>query len=82
VESEESSSNTKTHHQVLNGILTTIATLACLGVAGYGYHKYYKWLVLKKIQNAFMPGDPALDLIPRVIAKGDTGEESSHWITR
>jgi hypothetical protein len=30
--------------------------------AGYGYHKYYKHLVLNKIDNAFNEGDPALNL--------------------
>ena len=31
-------------------------------VAGYSYHKYYKYLVLEKIDNAFLPGDPALEV--------------------
>lgn len=31
-------------------------------VAGYSYHKYYKSLVLNKIDNAFLPGDPALEV--------------------
>jgi hypothetical protein len=32
-------------------------------LAGYGYHRYYKSLVLSKIENAFNPGDPQLDLV-------------------
>jgi hypothetical protein len=31
-------------------------------LAGYGYHRYYKYLVLQKIECAFKPGDPVLDL--------------------
>ena len=31
-------------------------------LAGYGYHKYYKYLVLQKMENAFKPGDPVLEL--------------------
>lgn len=41
---------------------TTFASLAVLGAAGYGYHLYYKALVLRKISLAFDPGDPVLDL--------------------
>lgn len=41
---------------------TTAASLAILGVAGYGYHIYYKSLVLRKMDIAFAPGDPVLDL--------------------
>ena len=31
-------------------------------LAGYGYHRYYKYLVLQKMENAFRPGDPVLEL--------------------
>jgi hypothetical protein len=34
----------------------------CCRLAGYGYHRYYKYLVLKKMERAFDPGDPVLDL--------------------
>jgi len=40
-----------------------------LGLAGFGYHKYYKHLVLSKIDKAFDPGDPVLTLA----AKGQQG---------
>ncbi|KAI0486976.1 hypothetical protein F4859DRAFT_322761 [Xylaria cf. heliscus] len=46
--------------------LTTLASVLVLGVgfgiAGYAYHKFYKHLQLKKIENAFEPGDPVLEL--------------------
>src|SRR5271170_2358838 len=62
---------------------TTTATLVCLGIAGYSYHKYYKWLTLKKIENAFQRGDPALDLLPRAItANNDEGQDNAHWVVR
>ena len=41
---------------------TTSASLLVLGLAGYGYHKYYKFLVLQKMEKAFRPGDPVLEL--------------------
>jgi|SRR5277367_3384643 len=69
--------------KVWETIGTTTTTLVCLGIAGYSYHKYYKWLTLKKIENAFQPGDPALDLLPRVIAaNNDEGHDSAHWVVR
>jgi hypothetical protein len=79
-------STTTTRSKVWDSVWTTTATLVCLGIAGYSYHKYYKWLVLKKIEKAFQPGDPALELIPRVVGMGDAldsdGKENSHWVTR
>jgi hypothetical protein len=85
-EPEDNSNSTSGSGKVWDAIKTTTATLACVGIAGYGYHRYYKWLTLKKIENAFKPGDPALDLIPRVIGKprkDDGGiDDKSHWVTR
>lgn len=59
---------------------TTMASILILGIAGYSYHIYYKWLILHKIDNAFEPGDPALD-----VAGASPGKESpdaEHWIVR
>jgi len=56
---------------------TTFASLAVLGGAGYGYHLYYKSLVLRKMEVAFDPGDPVLDLAaPTPSAKNTTHEDS------
>lgn len=33
------------------------------GLGGYIYHKFFKWLVLHKMENAFRPGDPILELL-------------------
>ncbi|KAL4802190.1 hypothetical protein BDV18DRAFT_167044 [Aspergillus unguis] len=41
---------------------TTIAALVMLGAGGYGYHVFYKDLILRKIDNAFSPGFSSLEL--------------------
>ena len=67
---------------------TTFASLAVLGLAGYGYHKYYKHLVLKKIHKAFDPGDPVLDLAASSASMGlgksrrSKEEAAENWIVR
>ncbi|KAL0634173.1 hypothetical protein Q9L58_006911 [Maublancomyces gigas] len=48
--------------KALEAAATTGVSLGVLGLAGFGYHKYYKHLVLQKINNAFNSGDPALNL--------------------
>lgn len=55
-------------------------------LAGYGYHRYYKYLTLQKIENAFKPGDPVLELaaiskqFPPDLAV--QGEHPDHWFYR
>lgn len=53
-------------------------------MAGYGYHRYYKYLVLKKMENAFNPGDPVLELAGT--NNGPPGnileDNQEHWIRR
>lgn len=67
---------------------TTLASLTVLGLAGYGYHKYYKHLVLKKINRAFAPGDPVLDLAASSASMGlgkarlSKEEVGENWIVR
>ena len=50
---------------------------------GYGYTKYYKYMVLQKMEHAFDPGDPVLDLAAEgrgtPSSKSGTGPE---WISR
>lgn len=41
--------------------------------AGWSYHKYYKFLILDKMDNAFNPGDPALEV---------AGMSGNNWVTR
>ena len=48
--------------KMLETSATTFASVFILGLAGYGYHRYYKDLVLRKMELAFQPGDPVLVL--------------------
>lgn len=52
--------------------------------AGYGYHKYYKFLVLQKLENAFAPGDPVLELaaLSNKHSVDVLDEELDHWLPR
>ncbi|KAM5473598.1 hypothetical protein MauCBS54593_002395 [Microsporum audouinii] len=67
---------------------TTFASIVVLGAAGFSYHKYYKYLVLKKMDNAFEPGDPMLELAgvknPKQDPKGskDMERDPDHWLER
>jgi hypothetical protein len=51
---------------MLEAAATAFASILVLGtgfgLGGYMYHKFYKWLVLHKIEKAFKPGDPVLEL--------------------
>ena len=57
---------------------------------GYAYHKFYKWIVLNKIEGAFKPGDPALELaamgkqVPLTPTTNPNNREQNeeHWIVR
>ncbi|EFX06101.1 hypothetical protein CMQ_4170 [Grosmannia clavigera kw1407] len=52
--------------KMLESAATSMASIVMLGLgfalAGYGYHKFYKHLVLHKMEKAFDPGDPVLEL--------------------
>lgn len=50
-------------------------------VAGYAYHWYYKRLILDKIDNAFRPGDPALEIAGVEYGKHQYNHEE-HWVVR
>lgn len=58
-------------------------------IVGYSYTRYYKHMVLEKMENAFRPGDPALELAasskrqpysPSTHTNEDGADE--HWILR
>lgn len=51
-------------------------------LAGFSYHKYYKYLVLKKMDNAFNPGDPVLEVAGVAPSMGTEGSDTRHWIER
>lgn len=69
--------------------MTTLASISVLGIIGYSYTRYYKHLVLEKMENAFRPGDPVLDLaaygkqIPvNTPEVPGVGEDRDRWIPR
>ncbi|KAI5304168.1 hypothetical protein KEM56_006778 [Ascosphaera pollenicola] len=64
----------ETVHRMIEAGATAFASIAVLGIAGYSYHKYYKNLVLRKIDTAFNPGDPVLDFVGEVPSLGE------HWV--
>ncbi|OJJ61128.1 hypothetical protein ASPSYDRAFT_147456 [Aspergillus sydowii CBS 593.65] len=67
--------------KMMESAATTFASIAVLGIAGFSYHKYYKYLILQKMENAFEPGDPALE-----VAGVETGtrqyHHDEHWFVR
>jgi len=81
---------------MLEAAATAFASIVVLGsgfaFGGFCYHKFYKWLVLQKMENAFEPGDPVLVLaamgkqIPtKKILPGQEEQRSdneNHWIRR
>ncbi|KAJ5648388.1 hypothetical protein N7490_004760 [Penicillium lividum] len=67
--------------KMLETAATTAASIFILGVAGYSYHRYYKYLVLDKMDNAFNPGDPALEMAGVVSGKHQYNHQE-HWIAR
>lgn len=81
----------ETFYKMFESAATTFASIAVLGLAGYSYHRYYKQLVLQKIENAFQPGDPVLELAAlgrnakgtSTSEAGENGEEvEQNWILR
>ncbi|KAE8390507.1 hypothetical protein BDV23DRAFT_172319 [Aspergillus alliaceus] len=66
---------------MLETAATTFASIAVLGAAGYSYHRYYKYLILEKMENAFKPGDPALEVAGVEAGKHQYHHEE-HWVVR
>jgi hypothetical protein len=91
---DESSSKAKwksTAWKMFESAATTGASITILALVGYSYTKYYKYMVLEKIENAFRPGDPVLELAAagKEVPKGDVSgsgieDEADHarWIAR
>lgn len=75
-----------TAFKMFESSMTTFASVAVLGMVGYGYTLYYKRLVLKKMEHAFEPGDPVLELAEKdhliqPIGPPDNSDHT-HWIER
>ncbi|KAM0720553.1 hypothetical protein Q7P37_004689 [Cladosporium fusiforme] len=79
-----------TAHKMAESALTTAASVAILGMVGYGYTRYYKYMVLEKMEGAFQPGDPVLDLAAAHKQGSATGyaylddedRNRDHWVLR
>ncbi|KAJ4223390.1 hypothetical protein NW759_006024 [Fusarium solani] len=48
--------------KLLEGSATALGSVLVLGLVGYSYHRYYKSLVLRKMENAFAAGYSTLEL--------------------
>ncbi|KAI1339825.1 hypothetical protein F5Y15DRAFT_407127 [Xylariaceae sp. FL0016] len=71
--------------KMMESAATTFASVVVLGIgfagAAYVYHKSYKYMQLHKIENAFKPGDPVLELA--AIGKAiPPPPNSEHWVMR
>jgi hypothetical protein len=57
---------------------------------GYSYNKYYKYMVLEKMENAFAPGDPVLAMAETAkrgsattgLVLSEEAQKSEHWVLR
>ncbi|KAF7940097.1 uncharacterized protein EAE98_000224 [Botrytis deweyae] len=78
--------NAKT--KMLDAALTAFASIIVLGtgfaLGGYLYHRFYKWMVIHKMEIAFKPGDPVLDLAAttKQMPKRYEADDDEHWIHR
>jgi hypothetical protein len=78
-----------TAFKMFESAMTTFASIAVLGLVGYSYTRYYEYMVLQKMENAFKPGDPVLERAGRGISVHSEGERSDedshhsdHWVLR
>jgi len=77
-----------TAFKMFESSMTTLASIAVLGIVGYSYTLYYKYHVLRKMENAFKPGDPVLERAGRGISThretngSEETEETENWILR
>ncbi|RMD42375.1 hypothetical protein DV735_g2750, partial [Chaetothyriales sp. CBS 134920] len=85
------SSYTSTLFKMFESVATTAASIGVLGLAGYSYHVYYKRMVLRKMEKAFEPGDPMLDLASTIgkhsirepgDAPDELDGEQDQWVLR
>ena len=80
-----------TLYRMFESAVTTFASIAVLGLAGYSYHRYYKNIIIKKMENAFAPGDPVLEIagtgadqqpLSAGFKRVATSDSSDHWVPR
>ncbi|KAK8066457.1 hypothetical protein PG997_013204 [Apiospora hydei] len=70
--------------KMVESAVTTLGSVLVLAggfaLAAYAYHKSYKHLQLRKMTNAFQPGDPVLELAAH---RNDAPDpDAEHWIPR
>jgi len=79
--------------QMLEAAATAFASILVVGsgfaLGGYMYHRFYKWLVIHKMEKAFEPGDPVLELaalgkrLPDTLSNlNGIAADETHWILR
>ncbi|KAK7966628.1 uncharacterized protein PG986_000905, partial [Apiospora aurea] len=70
--------------KMVESAVTTLGSVLVLAggfaLAAYAYHRSYKHLQLRKMANAFQPGDPVLELAAH---RNDAPDpDAEHWIPR
>lgn len=89
-DSERKAKWKNTAWRMFESAATTGASIFILGCVGYGYTRYYKYQVLEKIENAFRPGDPVLELaahgkgvpLKDIPHMDDEDDDYDRWIHR
>jgi hypothetical protein len=79
-----------TAFKMFESAATTLASISILGMVGYSYNIYYKYHVLNKMENAFAPGDPVLEItghgmraMPTNVIHDESDDDNhDHWILR
>ncbi|KAG9243635.1 hypothetical protein BJ878DRAFT_110532 [Calycina marina] len=90
---KRSSQNGPLFKQMLEAATTAFASILVVGsgfaLGGYMYHRFYKWLVIHKMEIAFEPGDPVLELaalgkkLPNTVSSPEAvSQDETHWIVR
>ncbi|MCJ1377907.1 hypothetical protein MMC17_001003 [Xylographa soralifera] len=83
-QNQNGSAYKSTAYKMFESAASTFASLTVLAFAGFAYHKYYKDLVLRKMENAFKPGDPILELAALGLQEPTNilEEDEEHWLRR
>lgn len=83
--------------KMVDAAATALASIIVVGtgfaLGGYMYHRFYKWLVIHKMEKAFQPGDPVLDLasmgkqLPAASMRKqrpneEIASDETHWVLR
>lgn len=78
----------KMSESIVNSIITALILAAGLGIGRHIYHRLYQWQVLRKIENTFKSGEPALYLTSvtkkkrHIFSQINQSDPEDHWILR